>query len=205
MTTRRLVTALLLAAAAACSGGGSSDDDSPSTDAESEATDEPAVAIPGCDNVAAGTFPRRSPRGASQVAFLEAVDAAEENCLDVLRFEFAEPGVGAGLPPGYVVEYRDGPFVTGEGEAMEEIDVAGGAFLVVTLESASRTFAPPDAEPEQTYGGPTDITPGLNHIAEVVLIVDGLDRMEWVIGLDEERPFAVDAAASPPRVAVKIA
>jgi len=26
-----------------------------------------------------------------------------------------------------------------------------------------------------------------------------------VIGLDEERPFAVDAAAAPPRVSVKIA
>ena len=203
MTTRRLVTALLLVVAAACSGG-SSGDDSPTTDAEEEATDAP-VAIPGCDNTAADTFPRRSPRGASQVALLEAVDVTEDGCLDVVRFSFAEPGVGADLPPGYVVEYQPGPFVTGEAEAMEEIDVVGSSFLVVTLESASRTFAPPDAEPETTYNGPTDITPGLKHIEEVVLVVDAPDRMQWVIGLDSEQPFAVDAASNPPRVTVKIA
>jgi hypothetical protein len=203
MTTRRLVTALLLVAVAACSGG-SSGEEPTTTDAEDEATDEP-VAIPGCDNTVADTFPRRSPRAAGVVALLEAVEVAEDGCLDVVRFDFAEPGVGAGLPPGYVVEYRPRPFVSGEAEAMEELDIAGSAFLVVTLESASRTFAPPDAEPETTYNGPTDITPGLTHIQEVVLLVDGPDRMEWVIGLDAEQPFAVDAASDPPRVTVKVA
>jgi hypothetical protein len=199
----RLVTALVVVVAVACSGG-SSGDETDSTDPANEGTDSP-VPISGCDTSGASTIPRRSPRAASRLALLTAVEVTQEGCFDVVRFEFEEGGVGAGLPPAYVVEYQDGPFLVGEGEAAEEIDIAGTAFIVVTLESATRTLAPPDEEPTLTYGGPTSFVPGFEHIQEVMLVVDAPDLMRWVIGVAEEGPFVVDAASGPPRVTVKVA
>jgi hypothetical protein len=198
----RLMTALAIIVAGACDGG-SAPDETASTD-PTDPTDEP-VGIPGCDMTGTSTIPRRSPRLAAQPALLNGVEVTEEGCLDVARFEFEEPGVGAGLPPGYVVEYRPGPFLVGEGDEAQEADIAGSAFLVVTLEATARAVSAETSGQMLTYTGPTDIVPGLGHLQEMMLVVDAPDRMEWVIGVDRERPFLVDAAAGPPQVTIKIA
>jgi hypothetical protein len=206
MTARplRLLAALTIIVGGACDGG-SPPDETASTDPEADPTDEP-VRIPGCDTTGTSTIPRRSPRLATQPALLNGVEVTEEGCLDVARFEFEEPGVGAGLPPGYVVEYRPGPFLVGEGEEAQEADIAGSAFLVVTLEATARGVSAETSGQMLTYTGPTDFVPGaLAHLQEMMLVVDAPDRMEWVIGVDDERPFLVDAAAGPPRVTIKIA
>jgi hypothetical protein len=206
MTARRIVGALavIVVLAAACDRG-SSGDATDSTNPAADSTDAPLV-VPGCNTTGVETFPRRSPRGGSQIAFLTAVDVTEEGCLDVIVFEFEEPGVGAGLPPGYIVEYQPGPFTVGEGDDAQEYDIAGSAFLVVTLQNASRTIVSETPGQQATYGGPTDFVPGgLNQLQEMLLVVDAPDQLQWVIGLGEERPFLVDAAARPPRVTVKIA
>lgn len=205
MTARGFFRVLMVVAvfATACDRG-SSGDETDSTN-PSESTDAPPV-VPGCNTTGADTFPRHSPRAVSQIAFLTTVDVTEEGCLDVITFEFEEPGVGTGLPPGYVVEYQPGPFTVGEGDEAQEYDIAGSAFLVVTLENASRSIESETSGQRVTYGGPTDFVPGgLNQLQEMLLVVDAPDQLQWVIGLDEERPFLVDAAAGPPRVTVKIA
>ncbi|MGH9025429.1 MAG: AMIN-like domain-containing (lipo)protein [Acidimicrobiia bacterium] len=198
-----LAIALVLVVATACDRA-STGDETDSTD-PTDSTDAP-VAIPGCSTKGTGTFPRRSPRGVSQTALLTAVDITEEGCLDVIRFEFEGPGVGAGLPPGYLVEYRLGPFTVGEGEEAEELDVSGSAFLVVTLESSARSIEGETSGQMLTYAGPTNFVPGgLNQLQEMALFVDAPDQMQWLIGLKGERPFLVDAAAGPPRITIKIA
>jgi hypothetical protein len=188
-------------AAAACSGGDSDDGGNDSEPATSEA---PAL-DPTCDLHGTGTFARRSTRASELPAFLEGVEVAPEGCLDRVAFEFESPGVGAGLPPGYVAEYRPGPFFRGEGDEQQELDIAGTAFLVVSIEPAARSVPGEEGE-VLTYTGPTDFVPGnMEHLEEMMLVVDGDGRLEWVIGLDSERPFLVDSAAGPPRIIVKIA
>ena len=60
-------------------------------------------------------------------------------------------------------------------------------------------------EQPATYRGNLRLSYGENHHLEIVQkLPDVLGAIEWVIGLDSERPFVVDSAAGPPRVSVYI-
>ena len=116
-----------------------------------------------------------------------------DDCVDEVTFEFRSDG--GPLPPGYTVEYADGPFV--DFTSGDEFEPAGEAYLVLRF-ARTGVFAPtlPDFPPEPTYTGRESIDPsGMNHLQEA-RIVQGSDGMiQWVIGLDSERPFNIDGSS----------
>lgn len=148
--------------------------------------------VPGAD------IDAKTRTGPSTVSLLTDVRTGRQPCADRVVFDFRE-----GMPPGYTVEYRSGPFSFGE--SGQPVEIAGRAFLVLTLRSASGVDLGEPSVPE-TYTGPASISPsGLTHVEEVRRLSDFEAMMVWVIGLDEVRPFAVDVLEGPPRVYVDIA
>lgn len=132
------------------------------------------------------------------------VDASAEmvGCLDRVTFEFES--VGDGTPPGYRVAYRDveaEPLLDANGN---EFSLPGSAFLVVTMAPAASNDPRVEEQPA-TYRGNLRLSYGENHHLQIVQkLPDVLGSVQWVIGLDAERPFIVDSAADPPRVSVYI-
>ena len=101
--------------------------------------------------------------------------------------------------PLYIVGYEDPPFVEISGE---EVDVDGNAFIYVNF-SPARTHDIDTLEP--TYEGDEELFPGIGPIVEVQFLGDFEAVMEWVIGLDAERPFTVDILQDPLRLVIDIA
>jgi hypothetical protein len=160
----------------------------------------------------AGTERRFTPFREDLVYLQEAV-AGPATCYDKVTFVY-DPGDGPDLPPGYLVEYRKAPF------GLEGVPTSTAGFkearavLYVEVQPASATDARNPARPVQTYKGNLRL---LLKDVEHVVIVEYLqkvpdltpedpsdDRIVWLIGLDEKRPFTVDAANQPPRINVLI-
>ena len=105
----------------------------------------------------------------------------EAGCEERVVFVF--DSLPDGAEPGYQVFYRDGPVQGPEGEG----EVAGEAVLEVVLLDAHATDVM--AAPEPAVGG--------------VLVVDLVKPPEvaggslWLIGLEQERPFAVAVEQDP--------
>jgi hypothetical protein len=123
-------------------------------------------------------------------ALLLRVDAATDRCADRVVFAFTSED---GEPPGYTVSYAAPPFVADGSGA--PVVVRGTAFVAVRLAPASGF----DFERERpSYTGPNRFTPtGARHVTEVVRTGDFEGVLNWVIGLDTRRPFAVAAAGAP--------
>lgn len=132
------------------------------------------------------TTPTSAPGTASGVALLTDVQVGD----GVVTFTFREG------TPGFDVQYVEPP-ITQDGSG-EEMQVAGSAFLGVRMEPASGVDLSGE-EYEETYTGPERI-PGTGVIAEVVRTGDFEAVLSWVVGLDEERPYRVEADASTLRV-----
>jgi hypothetical protein len=184
--------------AAACSSGAADQSSSSTT------TTTPAVAPlvdPSCAQFHGTTSPLSS-TGERPVSLLVDASAEAVGCLDRVTFEFES--LGDGTPPGYRVAYRDvatEPLLDANGN---EISLPGSAFLVVQISPASSNDPRVEEQPA-TYRGNLRLSYGENHHLEVVQkLPDVLGAVEWVIGLDAERPFIVDSAAGPPRVSVYI-
>jgi hypothetical protein len=144
--------------------------------------------------------------GPTAPAFLVDATAGEKGCLDVVTLTFQTRGDGTA--PGYTVGYHDAgkePFKDGD----TEIDVPGGAHLLVTVAPAASTDASVEGNPS-TYAGNLSLEYGDHHHLVIVReLPDGKDAagqetVNWVIGLDSVRPFRVDRAANPPRVTILI-
>ena len=123
-------------------------------------------------------------------------------CTDVVTFEFRAGG--AELPPGYEAAYEPGPFR--DFTSGDEIDVGGEASLVLRFADVSLTeITPEDPEGTFTYEGRESIEPfGLNHLREARMVAGPDGFVQWVVGLDSERPFVVDASSLPPTIVVTI-
>ena len=122
---------------------------------------------------------------------------SNEGCTDRIEFDFTT--LAADLPPKYVVEYAPGPFH--DVNQLYEVDVAGESDLVIRFDHTSAT----NLFGELNYRSRESIQPGnLHHLAELRMVVAPDGSVMFVAGLDSERPFAVDGAASPPRVIVTI-
>jgi hypothetical protein len=195
--------ALVTVALAACSGGGESAS-SPTTTTPASTTVAPAAAGAGvaCAPFRGVTTSLRSV-GPVAPAFLVDATAGADGCLDRVTFTF---DAGAATePPGYVVGYRDAtkePFV--DGDPPVPIDVPGVAHLVVTIKPALSTNPSVEGAP-QTYTGNLSLEYGDHHHLQIVRkLPDGADTVQWVIGLDGQRPFVVDRATDPPRITVYI-
>jgi hypothetical protein len=208
-----LALAVVVAMTAAACGGGSSDD---STRRRSSPlprnAEERAAAGPGCQFIVAGTE-RRFTRPLEQVEYLADAVAEPATCYDRITFIF-DQGDGDDMPPGYVVEYRKDPF------GLEGIPTSTGGFkdakavLYVEISPASTTNAT-SGRGVETYRG--NLRLRLADMGHTVIVewVDKLpedttpdditdDKVVWLIGLDERRPFTVDAANHPPRVSVLV-
>lgn len=132
------------------------------------------------------TTPTSAPGTASGVALLTDVEVGD----GVVTFTFREG------TPGFDVQYVEPP-ITQDGSG-EEVQVAGSAHLSVRMEPASGVDLSGE-DFEETYTGPERI-PGTGVIAEVVRTGDFEAVLNWVVGLDEERPYRVEADASTLRV-----
>jgi hypothetical protein len=105
---------------------------------------------------------------------------------------------GTGGFPGWWVRYESPPLT--DDPRGEPVDVAGSAFIVVTVESWMTNME------GEGYHGPTRITPtNVSHIKELVMLGDFEGVTLWAIGLDQRRPFEVSTLTDPPRLVVDIA
>ena len=149
-----------------------------------------------------GTTAPRSSSGERPPALLVDAYAETAGCLDRVTFEFES--LGDGTPPGYRVGYRDveaEPLLDANGN---EISLPGNAFLLVQIAPAASNDPRVEDLPA-TYRGNLRLSYGENHHLEIVQkLPDSTGTVEWVIGLDRERPFVVDSASGPARVSVYI-
>lgn len=156
----------------------------------------------GCDNVVMSEE-RRSTAPPEHAVLLTDAVAVAEPCWDKITFTF-EP-TGDDMPPGYEIEYQKPPFFEGENDQYT-VETLGTAFLLLTMRPASQTDASEPGRPRQTYRGNLRLRlDGMHHTEIVRKLLDEEDKVTWMIGLDEKRPFTVDAANRPPRVIVYIA
>lgn len=211
---RATCLAMLLVVTAACGGGGDSSDSS-GTGAKN-GKPSPAtrnIKGPGCQFIVAGTEARIiSPKDDMQ--FLQAAEATATECYDKITLYF-DKGDGPDLPPGYTVEYREEPF------GLEGIPTSTGGFkdaravIYIEIPRASASDGRQTGRVVQTYKGNLRLQlKGMEHTVIVEYISKIVDptpfenpddaKIVWLIGLDEERPFTVDAANQPPRVSVLV-
>lgn len=126
---------------------------------------------------------------------VDAVVSESDDCSDQVTFEFLADG--RQLPPGYSIEYGEGPFV--DFTSGDEFEPAGEAYLVLRF-AKTAVFAPtlPGAPPEPTYTGRESIAPsGMNHLQEARIVQGSDGAIQWVIGLSSKRPFSIDASTLP--------
>jgi hypothetical protein len=207
----RLVAAFaVVVALVGCQGGSGADERSTGTTkppvgtTESVDTGSPTCRLP------VSAEPRSLP-GPAATSYLVDAMAGKNGCVDQVIFQF-EPA-GDGTPPGYQIEYHDAekePFL--DGDPPTAISVEGSAWLLVKLGPAASAVAPadPEAKPVTKYLGPLSVHyDSFIHLQQVrklpdATLPDGTAQVVWAIGLDGQRPFAVDAVSDPPRVTVYI-
>jgi hypothetical protein len=146
---------------------------------------------PGAQCPPAGA-PGEAVRGgdAATPATLTDVAIVADGCVDEVALTFSS------TVPGYLVEYRPGPFShAGSGEPVE---VDGEAFVVIRLEPAY-TFDFERGVP--TYSGPRELVAhGTRLVREVDNAGDFEAVMTWIVGL--ERAAAVTVVEDGPRLVV---
>ena len=199
------VAILLLAGLTACSGGG--DDSASSTSTTLAGPEGTAPDASGCQPFRGAMGPRASAGATAPGLLIDAI-AGGVGCLDRVEFTFRSQGDGTvegqGLAPGYTVEYKDeGTFMNGG----TPTSIPGAAWLLVTMKPAS-SFEPnpdPTAKKVPTYLGSLRLRwDAFNHLQVVQRLEDVDDTVQWVISLDDKRPFVVDAARDPTRITVWI-
>lgn len=185
----RLLAASLLVGGLITAGCGSSDGEnsaasssSSSTRASTTSTTEPCA-------FSGGTEAQISPPGAT-TRLLTGVDIDAPGCVETVAFTFQPATLET--PPGFDIAYASPPFRdSGSGR---EVTVSGDAFLVVRIRPAALADLDQPGAPA-TYTGPRVITPSDTTAVTEVAFFDGFEgQLAWVIGLDQERPFLVDAA-----------
>jgi hypothetical protein len=201
--------ACMLTVSAACAGGGDGEaKPARNNDAATRQADEG----PGCEHIVASEGRRFRRPGTNLIYMVDAVTEPHV-CYDEISFVF-DPGDSPDLPPGYLVEYRKPPFVEGINTTTEGFDEAK-AYLYVEMQPTSTTDLRFAGSGRRTYRG--NLRLGLDKKIQHTVIVEWLDKVEdvtpedptddkiiWVIGLDEKRPFTVDSANQPPRISILV-
>jgi hypothetical protein len=187
-----VVVAVVVAILTACSSGDGGSGD--------EAAGPTSTAAPFGECLVRGSnVARQTPAGDETAYLLDARVTRLDACVDEVVFEFRSPG--RELPPGYEVTYEPGPtyvdFTSGD-----EFDMTGGAFLVIRfVNTATAEFVEVDGELEgrDTFDlGRESIAPSdLNHLQEARLVRGADGVVQWVLALDSERPFTIDASTHP--------
>ena len=186
-----VVVAVALTIATACSSDEGGGDESATTT---------STAAPFGECLARGTnAARQTPATDDTAYFLDARVARLDACVDEVVFEFRAPG--GELPPGYEIAYEPGPTFI-DFTSADEFDMTGGAFLVIRFRNTGTAeFVEVDGELEgrDTFDlGLESIAPSdMNHLVEARLVQGPEGFVQWVIALDSERPFTVDASTYP--------
>jgi hypothetical protein len=181
----------------ACDGGGTQNASSTSTTTTTTIAPQPAAAAcPGFH----GTMLRAASAGERPVGLLTDASAGAAGCLDVVTFTFRS--LGGGTPPGYVVEYKDPPF--SDGDPPREVTVDGSAFLSVVMTPAASVDVTKEDRPRTYFGNLFLRYDDHHHFVVIRKFDDVLGTVQWVIALDEKRPFVVDSAANPTRISIYI-
>jgi hypothetical protein len=195
---RRLVTTTGLALILVLSGCGGDDDSSDGTTSSSSrtstSTSTSTTTVPCAPT--AGTLDAKANALAPVTQYLTDVTTATDGCVDSITFTFRPSAAPA---PSYRVEYASGPFTNSAGET---ITPEGTVFMRVRFEPAWIADLTMESAP-LTYTGPRVITPtGLKSVRGIALYEATEGVVGWVVGLDAERPFTVDATAGT--VVVKV-
>jgi hypothetical protein len=120
----------------------------------------------------------------ANAALLRAVKVDGSRCADRVLFDFTTK---ANTPPKCTIAYDQPPFTMDA--SGEPVTVAGSAFVRVRCEPA---YGYDFESGQTTYTGPKRITAtGTQHVREVVETGDFEGVLNWVIGLDAQRPFSV--------------
>jgi len=196
--------ACLLVAGAACGGGGES-----SASSAPRRSQQRLDTGPGCEHIVASEG-GRSRRPGKNLIYLNDAYAEPTVCFDKITFVF-EVGDGPDLPPGYTVEYRKPPFVEGITTTTEGFKDAK-AILYVEMQPTATVDLRFAGSGRTTYRGNQRLgLEGMKHTVIVEWLKDYEDatpddplddKVIWVIGLDEKRPFTVDSANQPARVSI---
>jgi hypothetical protein len=188
-----VLTAALVFAAACGSDDDDSSDASTSTRGSSSASTSSSTTSTSapCPPLANGTT-APSDSTATGSAALTGVGVTSGDCTDVVTFTFSATAPDA---PGYHIEYRNGPF--NKDPSDEPVSVAGTAFLAVRFAPAYgydvNTMQP-------TYNGPQRLdATGAFFVKDVVEIGDFEGVLNWVIGVDQQRPYLVTVTGSTTR------
>jgi hypothetical protein len=161
---------------------------------------------PGCQYIVAGTAKRFTTRG-TKLQYLTDATAEPATCYDKITFTFNR-GDAPDLPPGYTVEYAKPPFAPFTRSTTEGFKQAK-AVLKVTMGPADQFDTRRPGAKKQTYGGnlrlliPKQvrhvvIVEFLNNVPDLTPTDQTDNSVIWLIGLDEKRPFTVDAYNQPP-------
>jgi hypothetical protein len=81
-----------------------------------------------------------------------------------------------------------------------EMDVAGTAFLKVTMHGASRV----SPEGGVTYAGPTNFEPGFDRLVQLIEAGDFEAVSTWYLGLDGARCYRVFTLPDPSRLVIDV-
>jgi hypothetical protein len=191
---RLALLAVVVVVAAACSPGVANQADGEERAAAAKhATKELAQAGQqdlGCNNIVTARE-KRVTTAPEHMVLLTGAEAFAEACWDRITFTFVP--TGANLPPGYTIEYKEPPFVEGD-EGQFTVETLGNAFLYLTFRPASQTDLS-SGRAVQTYKGPIRLALHDTHHVEIARkLIDNPDGSQsWIIGLNEKRPFTVDA------------
>ena len=173
MRTTRLQLPIVLAAAALAGGCGGDDDGTAS----------------GCPPAGATTELKQTSAEGSDITYLTGVTVEPARCGDRVEFVFRD------MVPAARVEYQPEDTALTEDGSGNRLEADGDAFLVVRLEPAATAEAHGD-QLEMTYEGPRRLKPeNTTSVEEIVKTGDFEAVVTWAIGVDEERPFRVTAAA----------
>lgn len=124
------------------------------------------------------------------------VTTSTDGCVDSVTFTFRPSSAPA---PSYRVEYATGPFTNSAGDP---VTPEGTVFLKVRFQPAWIADLSTESAPA-TYTGPRLITPtGLKSVRGLALYDAFEAIVGWVIGLDAEHPFVVEA--TPGKVVIKV-
>lgn len=105
---------------------------------------------------------------------------------------------------GYEIGYAEPPFSEcGSGEDVSTDAWEADGFLSVRLEPSASVDLTNEAEP--TYEGPRDIDADGDVLKHLRVICDFEGIFQWIVGLEEERPFNVVTFDDPPRIMIDIA
>jgi len=142
-----VLVVLAVTVAAACSSGGTdASRRSTTTTRASKGTDSSN----GCEFIVASTG-RRFRQTPADLQYLQVATAEPTECYDKITFTF-DHGDGPDLPPGYVVEYREPPFIEGITSSSEGFPDAK-AILYVEFRPASTSDRRFSGRAVQTYKG----------------------------------------------------